>query len=76
MFSLMKDQRILRRKQDRPLCNVTGRLEALNNGSYLVTKRNTLEEKSQSTQEENEGNISEPSKSLDSYCQTFLLSKI
>lgn len=72
----MKDQRILRRKQDHPLCNVTGRLEALNNGSYLVTKRNTLEEKSQSTEEENEGNISEPSKSLDSYRQTFLLSKI
>lgn len=72
---LMKDQRILRRKQDRPLCNVTGRLEALNNGSYLVTKRDTLE-KSQSTEEENEGNISEPSKSPDSYCQTSLLSKI
>lgn len=40
--------------------------EALNNGSYLVTKRDTLEEKSQSTEEENEGDISEPSKSPDS----------
>ena len=72
----MKDQRILRKNQDRPVCNVTGRLEALNNSSYLVTKRDTLEEKSQSTEEENEGNISEPSKSPDSYYQIFLLSKI
>lgn len=57
--------------------------EALNNGSYLVTKRDTLEEKSQSTEEENEGDISEPSKSPDSkkkkkkspdsYCQIFFV---
>lgn len=61
--------------------------EALNNGSYLVTKRDTLEEKSQSTEEENEGDISEPSKSPDSkkkkkknlrtlIARFFLLSKI
>lgn len=65
-----------REKTDHPLCNVTGRLEALNNGSCLVTKKHTRGEKSSPLRRKTRGTSLSNQEISESYSQTFLLSKI